>query len=88
MKTLFRNVDAVVGREVIRTNIVVEDGTIASIDAPSTSTVDEVVDCTGAAPVAGYRRRPGALSRSRSHTQRRSVHGIVCLCGRRSDKFS
>ncbi len=47
MKTLFRNAEAVIGREVVRTNVLVEGSTIVAVDAPASATADEVVDCTG-----------------------------------------
>ena len=47
MSTLIKNASVVLPHETAKTNVLVVDGRIASIDAPATATADEVVDAAG-----------------------------------------
>ncbi len=46
MKTLICNADVVLPKAMVRTNVLVDQGKIVSLDAPDTATADQRVDAS------------------------------------------
>jgi dihydroorotase len=74
MRTLIRDATCVFSDETIEANVLIEDGKIASVDAPATSEADEVIEARGLHLLPGviddqvHFRDPGLTHKEDLHT--------------------
>jgi dihydroorotase len=79
---LIRNAQVVLARETIRSDVLIQDGRITSVDAPDTTTADEVLDATGLVLFPGliddqvHFREPGL-----THKEDLSTASRACAAG-------
>lgn len=82
MKTLICNADVVLPKAMVRTNVLVDQGKIVSLDAPDTATADQRVDASGLLLMPGviddqvHFREPGL-----THKEDLSTASRACAAG-------